>query len=469
MTKLQQLMAYSTAILCFNPVQTWAGECATADSNLNVHLACLKVGQQSYQANLTPSKIIVNAWEVKDFSATPTTADCDSASPELNFQVACLNYQGKSYKVDFLSKFIPSANLGVYWQLGTVAAAVNTSGWSRFTHPCIENQTDALWFDKDDKTTWVGCGTGANGRGLWKSTDAGNSWEQIKGFMETWRVNGIRRAADNRLYVAGTDTSSKNIVVSFDTAASDLNPRLELARTNKISLSFTAEHIVVDNKGNSFTDSLTGAGSAYKKAGTDNWIGLDSDWTSDGSSHQILDMVLFDNKIYGVGSSIAKPPVVFLPAKNASDFYKMTPVDLSQSDTLSNIMGEMWGVTVLDKQRVIAVGINQNRNVGLIFASKNNPYDAKDYHKFDVSTIVPNTSSWMRGVCSQGNNVVAVGEKQPLKKGSGLVLLSTDGGINFKNITDSNISATTVSRCQFLSDGRIAVAGSSGYIGIYTP
>ncbi|MDQ7091959.1 MAG: hypothetical protein Q9M50_15220 [Methylococcales bacterium] len=70
---------------------------------------------------------------------------------------------------------------------------------------------------------------------------------------------------------------------------------------------------------------------------------------------------------------------------------------------------------------------------------------------------------------SQGNNVVAVGEKQPLSSGTGLVLLSTDGGINFKNITDSGISAQTVSRCQFLTDGRIAVAGSGGYVGIYTP
>ncbi|MCK5829044.1 MAG: hypothetical protein KAH20_01950 [Methylococcales bacterium] len=474
MTKLQRLIAYSTALLCFSPSQTWAAECATADSSLNIHLACLKVGQESYQVNLTPSVIAPTAWEVKDFTGATTVVGCDNASPELNFQVSCLNYQGKSYKVDFLSKFTPSANLGVYWQLGgvvetTSGAAAREPGWSSFTHPCNENQTDALWWDSDDKTVWVGCGTGSTGRGLWKSPDGGESWGQVAGFMETWRVNGIRRAADNRLYVSGTDTSSKNIVVSFDTTVPVLDGRLELKRTNKITLSFTAEHILVDDAGNAFTDSLTGAGSAYRKAGADGWTGINSGWTSDGSSHQILDMVLFNNKIYGVGSSIAKPPVVFLPAKNASDFYKMTPVDLSKSDELSTIIGEMWGVTVVDKQRVVAVGINQNRNVGLVFASRSNPYDAKDYHKFDVSTIVPNTSSWMRGVCSQGNNVVAVGEKQPLKIGSGLVLLSTDGGISFKNITDSNIKATTVSRCQFLNDGRVAVAGSGGYVGIYTP
>ena len=475
MTKLQSLIACSTAMICLNPSLVWAeGKCAQADDKLNVHLTCLTVGAKSYEANLEASTTLAPtselAWQVKNFQETTSVTGCDGADAQLNFQSSCLSYAGKVYKVGFRSTFSPAANLGVYWQLGSVDEVKNGAGtWATFTHPCKENQTDALWWDNDNKSVWVGCGTGASGRGLWTSKDAGQSWAQISGFMEQWRVNGIRRAADNRLYVSGTDTNSKNIVVSFDTNQSPIKGRLELERTNKISLSFTAEHIMVDATGNAFTDSLTGAGSAYRKAGSNAWTGLDSGWTSDGSSHQILDMTLFDNKIYAVGSSIAKPPVVFLPTLNAADFYTMTPVDLSKGDSLNKIIGEMWGVTVLDKKRVIAVGVNQNRNVGLIFASKNNPYDANDYHKFDVSTIVTGTSSWMRGVCSQGNNVVAVGEKQPLKKGTGLVLLSTDGGLNFKNITDPNINATTVSRCQFLTDGRISVAGSGGYVGIYTP
>jgi photosystem II stability/assembly factor-like uncharacterized protein len=473
MTKLQTFIACSTAILCFNPTQLWAAaSCAQADSNLNVHIACLQVGTDSFEANLEPSNSLAKtgaAWQVKDFKAISSVEGCDTATAELNFQSSCLQFEGKTYKVDFLAKFSSLANLGVFWQLGPIAEIATSSSWTTYTHPCQENQTDAFWWDADDKTVWVGCGTGSTGKGLWTSTDGGASWSEISGFMEGWRVNGIRRAADNRLYVAGTDTNSKNIVVSFDTSVSSLDPRLEFERTNNISLSFTAEHIMVDDAGNAFTDSLTGAGSAYRPKGSDSWTGLDGGWTSDGSSHQILDMVMFDNRIYGVGSTISQPPVVFLPTLNATDFYTMTPVDLSENDPLNNIIGEMWGVTVLDKSRVIAAGIDQNRNVGLIFASQTDPYDPKDYHKFDVSTIVPDSSSWMRGVCSQGNNVVAVGEKQPLRSGTGLVLLSTDGGISFSNITESGISAQTVSRCQFLSDGRIAVAGSGGYVGVYTP
>ncbi len=408
------------------------------------------------------------AWQVKDYKKIAPIKGCDTATTELNFESSCLQFKGKTYKVNFLANFSSAANLGVYWQLGPVAEAAASGTWTTYTHPCQENQTDAFWWDADDKTVWVGCGTGTTGKGLWRSTDGGKNWAEISGFMEGWRVNGIRRAADNRLYVAGTDTNSKNIVVSFDTSVSPFDSRLEFERTNKISTSFTAEHIMVDNAGNAFTDSLTGAGSAYRATGSNTWIGLDSGWTSNGSSYQILDMVMFDNRIYGVGSTISQPPMVFLPTPNAADFYTMTPVDLSEGDALNNVIGEMWGVTVLDKSRVVAAGVDQNRNVGLIYASKTDPYDPKDYNKFDVSTIVPDSSSWMRGVCSQGNNVVAVGEKQPLSSGSGLVLLSTDGGISFKNITDSTISAQTVSRCQFLNDGRVAVTGSGGYIGIYT-
>jgi len=491
MRPLQKLVLSSAIMLCLNPAAQ-AASCALVDAQLNIEIPCVAAGSDALSANLSFTQTLIPgeaAWELRDYALTNQSNECGSVSEQLNLQLPCLSFQNNSYQVNLNAHFDPIASQGVYWTLGaaepisppptdtTIPTDNNStdpepttpaSPWQTFSHPCAENRTDAFWWD-DDTTAWVGCGTGVNGRGLWTSTDTGESWTEVKGFMETWRVNGIRRADDGRLYVSGTDTSSSNAVVSFDTSVSPYDARLEFSRGDKVSLSFTAEHIMVDSQGNAFTDSLTGAGSAYRAAGSDSWVGLDSTWTSDGSSHQILDMVMFNDKIYGVGSTISQPPQVFLPSANAEHLYDMTPVDLSGGDALTNIIGEMWGVTVLNESQVIAVGIDQNRNVGLIFASQQDPYDAADYHKFDVSSILPDTSSWLRGVCSQGEKVVAVGEKQPLRQGTGIVLLSTDGGLSFENITDPNITAQTVSRCHFLSDGRLAVAGYGGYVGIYTP
>jgi photosystem II stability/assembly factor-like uncharacterized protein len=73
----------------------------------------------------------------------------------------------------------------------------------------------------------------------------------------------------------------------------------------------------------------------------------------------------------------------------------------------------------------------------------------------------------MRGVCASGNTIVAVGEKQPLASGTGIVLLSNDAGKTFTNITDPKITANSVSRCKILTNGDIAVTGAGGYVGIY--
>ncbi|MEN9842586.1 MAG: hypothetical protein RLZZ612_415 [Pseudomonadota bacterium] len=312
-------------------------------------------------------------------------------------------------------------------------------------------------------TFWMFGNAGAVGKGLYQSTDGGVTWGQVKGYFDQWRVQGIRRGADGLLYVSGQDTLSKENVVSMNTATSPYAVKNVFTSTNNVSLSMQVAHFARDSQGRSFGESLTGNGFIYRASDTAAWEGLDSKWADDGVSYQILSMTMFNDKIYGAGSTISQPPMVFLPSKKAgAQPYSMTPV------TLASFKGEMWGLTVLDDKRVVVAGVDQLKDVGMIFASKTDPYKASDYSAFDVTAkLFPGKSTWIRGVCSRGDTVVAVGEKQPLASGTGIVLLSTDGGQSFSNIADAAIKANSVSRCHILSDGTIAVAGASGYIGLY--
>lgn len=454
-----------------------ASQCGSVDASLNVQVPCLEVAGSQFALTLTTNTVLQPgglAWELGEFAPVSGLPACPAIRADLGFEVDCVAVGDSHFRVNFAASGSDAARFGLFWTLAG-AEPVSPPGpvWSRFTHPCVGNRTDAFWWD-DDSNVWVGCGSTTIGTGLYRSTDGGQTWSNALALFDTWRVLDIRRASDGRLYVGGTDVNSSNGLVSLDTTVSGLDPRLEYARGSTISLSFTVGHVFVDPSGNAFIESLTGNGSAARAVGAADWTGLDSSWATDGQSYQILDMTSFNGRPYAVGSTISQPPVVFVPAGTSTSlpaaFYSMTPVDLSSGDPLNNDIGEMWGVAVLDAQRVVAVGVDQNRDTGRIYVSRTDPLQASDYRRIDVSTsLLPGTSSWMRGVCASGNTVVAVGEKQPLRTGTGVVLRSTDGGETWENITDPAIQANSVSACHILSDGRLAVAGAGGYVGILTP
>lgn len=449
----------------------YAQQCGTVDaSNLNITASCLNLGGTLYSLQLkAQSNTSGLFWTYTSAGAGTSSSYCAQIDGSLNLTFPCLSAAGLNISATLKAVADTAQPLGLKWQLSayqpitvTTTPGTTAKAWTTYTHPCNENRTDAFWWD-DDKTAWAGCGTGTVGRGLWQSKDGGKTWGQITGYFETWRVQDIRRSADGLLYVSGTDTASKEAVVSINTTTTPFTVKNVFTSTNNVDLSMQVEHFVRDSQGRAFGDSLTGSGSIYRASDTSAWQGLYTSWAEDGKSYQIMAMTQFNDKTYASGSTISQPPYVFLPSQKAgAEPYKLTPVQLSTRFT-----GEMWGITVLDEKRVVVVGVDQGRDVGMIFASKTNPYDAADYSQFDVSTLITNKSTWMRGVCSKGDTVVAVGEKQPLASGTGIVLLSSDGGKTFTNITDPLIKANTVSRCTILSNGAIAVAGSGGYVGIY--
>jgi hypothetical protein len=130
-------------------------------------------------------------------------------------------------------------------------------------------------------------------------------------------------------------------------------------------------------------------------------------------------------------------------------------------------IGEMWGVAA-NEERVVVVGIDQLANVGKIFVSGADPYAPSGYTVHDLPDIVGagGVGTWARGVCMRGDQIVVVGERQPLSSNTGLAMRSTDGGQTFTDITPSAPGAS-LSKCSIRADGSVVVAGAGSFFGLY--
>jgi photosystem II stability/assembly factor-like uncharacterized protein len=126
--------------------------------------------------------------------------------------------------------------------------------------------------------------------------------------------------------------------------------------------------------------------------------------------------------------------------------------------------GELWGLAV-NNRRLVAVGVDQDSNIGKIFVSGADPYQLAGYTEQSVSAITGDNLSWARGACIARNRIVVVGERQPLSGGTGRVLLSDNDGASFTNITPPGVSGS-ISKCVIEPDGTLVVVGAGGYVGI---
>jgi hypothetical protein len=341
-----------------------------------------------------------------------------------------------------------------------------STGWTEHTHPCFGNRTDALWGD-DDSTWWVGCGTTTTGTGLFYTTDGGSTWKEPQtdpnGWFEPFRVVDIFRGDDDLLYVAGTNTVGSERVLSLDTSVAPFEVAEVWTAGTTAGTSFTVGTFRRTADGAAVAESLTGVDLMYRASDSADFVDY-GDWPTDGESYQMLDLTEFGVSFYGCGSTIAHPPMAFLPNRDTdATGFSLEPVKLS-GDGLDDFNGETYGIDV-DSSGIVIVGVNQNRNVGMVYSTitiaGDDIYTSSGWTQFDVSTLIDSSSSWMRGVCRDGDIVVAVGEKQ--NGASGLVIQSTDGGVTFEDVTPSG--AGPVHECQFVN-GTLGVAGSGGYFAV---
>jgi len=321
-------------------------------------------------------------------------------------------------------------------------------------------------------TMWVGCGTNQTGYGLHGSTDGGATWQvvQTEPRLGQFRVSAIARGDDGLLYVAGINAGNGAMVAALDTSVALPTVTPVLRAGNVVGTSFHVGSLALLSEGRILAESLTGLGALYRR---DASIGASATmwedhyyWANGGMppGYQMQDLVVHDDALYGCGATIAQPPYVFLPPRDdAAPPWALEVVELPHGGT-----GEMWGVAAND-DRVVVVGVDQDADVGKIYVSGTDPYDAAAYAQTDLPAIVGegDLGTWARGVCMQGDRIAVVGERQPLASDTGLVVLSVDGGASFVDITPTDDVTESVSKCAFTPEGALVVAGAAGLFAIY--
>ena len=364
------------------------------------------------------------------------------------------------------------AQLSAVAQAAALALGLGASGaaladeWLVSAHTCPGlNRTDALHRDADG-SLWVGCGSNVNGFGLSWSIDGGVTWAAPPlarpNELDRFRVHSITRGADGRLKIAGSEEGSRRMVLALDIDGAEFDVSLALEGVNQVGRLFPVGGYRELADGSALAESNTGTPTLYNDRGLAGTSA--ANWVARSSIEQIADLVVFDGRFWGSGSRISEPPTLFLPSRlpgaAPNEFY------IDQPTRSGSWTGELWGIAV-NASRLVAVGVDQDNDIGRIFVSGPDPYDMTAYVEQSVSTIIgsPAARTWARGVCMRGDRIAVVGERQPLSAGTGLVLLSDDGGQTFTDITPAAVTAS-VSKCVIEPDGSLVVAGAGGFIGI---
>src|SRR5690606_621256 len=178
------------------------------------------------------------------------------------------------------------------------------------------------------------------------------------------------------------------------------------------------------------------------------------------------DMEVYDDELYGCGSRINQPPYLYLPRAAGATGFGFRVINLAGTG-IGSFDGEMWNLDV-DASGIVVAGVDQDRDVGMIYALDG--ADDTTLSTFDVSTLYPDTATWMRGVCRRGETLIAVGEQSA--RSVGIVLRSTNNGGSWTDITPVTpvgISFPPVHRCVIAESGETYVAGADGMMAVHTP
>ncbi|MFK7927568.1 MAG: hypothetical protein AB8H79_05240 [Myxococcota bacterium] len=341
--------------------------------------------------------------------------------------------------------------------------------WLLAEHPCVANRTDALWVD-DASTWWVGCGTGTQGTGLYRTTDAGASWE-IPGnsaALSNMRVTNVWRDDTDILYAAGTADNGVRIVEIEGDAVEAFYIRPD--DRPQAWETFQVGTFRMDSTGRAVAESLTGSDVIYWPSGTAEKTNGYGWWEGaiDGGA-QILDLEVYDDRFYGSGSTINQPPYFYFESdQGMGDRFALNAIKLSP-DGLNDFTGEAWDLDIDDDGKAVVAGVNQDTNVATIWFSDGPLSDPSTWSILDLGFLISSTTSTatrLYGSCRAGDLIVGVGDYS--QRSEALVVVSTDGGASWGMAAPPGTGADAVgplTRCQILDDS-IYVTGANGFIGV---
>ena len=339
--------------------------------------------------------------------------------------------------------------------------------WTLSSHPCPGiNRTDALWVD-DDGATWVGCGSGAEGTGLFVRTAADGAFAapstNPRDFFDTWRVLSISRSADGYLYVAGTNTAQGNqMVVRLDDAGA-VSAVYTAPDRPMTGQRFVAGGFRRASNGRAIIESLTGTDLLYRATDADPWVLVTSADYSDATNHQFLDIALDGDQFVAAGSTISEPPLLFVEQDEPTGEIGFDLVQLESG--LGVYDGEMWAIAAYDGL-VLVGGVNQDGDVGRFYTAAADGTGVAGFYADELASGRTNPT-WVRGACASSHGWAVVGEEQ-VASGVGFVLFSVDGA-TWADITPADGVPKAISRCAWGADGALTVAGGDGFVGVWRP
>ncbi len=132
-------------------------------------------------------------------------------------------------------------------------------------------RTDALHRDSDG-TLWVGCGTAAEGYGLFYSEDGGGSWAAAPvtpaSKLAKFRVSSIVRGSNGQLRIAGFNAETKEMVLSLNTTSKPFAVTPFLVSVAQVGRQFHVGTYVELADGRGIAESLNGHDLLYREPDT---------------------------------------------------------------------------------------------------------------------------------------------------------------------------------------------------------
>ena len=338
-----------------------------------------------------------------------------------------------------------------------------SGGWTLRNHTCYGDGIDAMWWDVNEQSVWIGCGSNTSGYGLHHSPDRGETWPSVstdpRGAADG-RVNAISRSSDGLLYIAGAQLLGSQ-VVALDTATTPFGAEVVYAAGALIDDVQLAGSFARNEDGVSVVESLNGTQIAVQWTPGGFW--QDAAGWAGGASVQMQHLMVHDNEFYGTGSTMNDAPMVFLPPRSGhveADGFMLSVVSLSQWAQ------ELRNLDIDDAGSLIVGGTDHGANSGVIYISNEDPRNAADWTEVWVADMLGNNPTWIDGVCREGDNVAAVGRFST--NNEPIALLSTDAGQTWSDLTMNLNADAPLYRCAFLDGGQtVAVGGGSGFLGFY--
>lgn len=293
--------------------------------------------------------------------------------------------------------------------------------------PCQGGATPHAVTFLDAQTGYVGCG---NGLGLWRTDDGGASFTPGHPSSDLY-VYQVLEDSRGRLLVCGHDYESASADAmlyrldgeTWTTLLSYGNNADDPASVYMSNCGAVAEA----GDGRLVVASLTAGDLSWSTDDGGSWVKEERYWSDENldpdgyAYYYMLSMIgLSDGSLYGAGSQITEPPVVFTPSQHPDgDWFNFHPAVVDDG-----IIGEVWSLATPDDGQTWLAG---GRDQGASSVASGFIYRSTDGGQTWAGVLLPEGVDVVHDIAMDGERGIAVGHRYPTTQG-GFILLTADGG-----------------------------------------